>query len=132
MSEAKALREWMAQTPSLAARCAERWSLTLGERYDYAFVSHAVRAAADGTPAVLKIGWPHPESEHEAEALEHYAGRGAVRLLARDPELNALLLERCEPGTALTRLADEEEAFGIAEGSCAGSGARPTGTLSAR
>jgi streptomycin 6-kinase len=69
----------------------------------------------DGTPAVLKVGWPHPESEHEAEALGHYDGRGAVRLLAHDPGRNALLLERCEPGTALSEL-DEEESLRIAAG----------------
>jgi streptomycin 6-kinase len=51
--------------------------------------------------AVLKIQWPHHESEHEADALELWAGEGAVRLLARDDERHALLLERCRPGTQL-------------------------------
>jgi streptomycin 6-kinase len=44
---------------------------------------------------------PHRESEHEAAALELWAGDGAVRLLAHDPEKHALLLERCVPGTPL-------------------------------
>ncbi len=48
---------------------------------------------------VLKIQWPHRESEHEADALELWQGDGAVRLLARDDERHALLLERCRPGT---------------------------------
>ena len=115
MSES--LAQWKERASLLAAECAEGWSLTLGEPYDYAFVSIAVRAElADGTRAVLKVGWPHPESAHEADALAHYAGRGAVRLLARDPERNALLLERCEPGTPLLELDDDEEAFRIAAG----------------
>src|SRR5207247_579332 len=38
--------------------------------------------------------------------LEHYAGRGAVRLL--DREGHTLLLERCEPGTSLWELPEEE------------------------
>jgi len=50
---------------------------------------------------VLKIQWPHRESEHEADALELWQGDGAVRLLARDDERHALLLERCRPGTFL-------------------------------
>jgi streptomycin 6-kinase len=50
---------------------------------------------------VLKIQKPHRESEHEAAALEHWAGEGAVRLLAHDAEHHALLLERCLPGTPL-------------------------------
>jgi streptomycin 6-kinase len=50
---------------------------------------------------VLKIQWPHRESENEADALELWDGDGAVRLLARDDERHALLLERCRPGTPL-------------------------------
>ncbi len=38
----------------------------------------------------------------EADALERWDGDGAVRLLARDDERNALLLERCVPGTFLS------------------------------
>ena len=50
---------------------------------------------------MLKLVHPHRESEHEADALRVWDGAGAVRLLAEDPERNALLLERCEPGTKL-------------------------------
>jgi streptomycin 6-kinase len=56
----------------------------------------------DGTPVVLKVALPHRESEHEADALELWDGDGAVRLLARDDERLALLLERCDPGTVLS------------------------------
>jgi streptomycin 6-kinase len=108
--------EWKARAPAIAEECAELWSLRLGEPYEYSYISIALRAELpDGTPAVLKVGWPHPEAEHEAEALAHYDGRGAVRLLARDSERNALLLERCEPGTALLELA-EDDALPIAAG----------------
>jgi streptomycin 6-kinase len=56
----------------------------------------------DGQEAVLKIQEPHRESEHEAAALELWAGDGAARLLAHDEERHALLLERCVPGTPLS------------------------------
>jgi streptomycin 6-kinase len=56
---------------------------------------------ADGTEVVLKIQKPHRESEHEVAALELWAGEGAVRLLAHDPERHALLIERCVPGRPL-------------------------------
>jgi streptomycin 6-kinase len=56
---------------------------------------------------VLKIQKPHRESEHEAAALELWAGKGAVRLLAHDPEHHALLLERCLPGTPLAEAGAE-------------------------
>jgi streptomycin 6-kinase len=57
---------------------------------------------ADGSPAALKVFWPHHEAEQEADALERWDGDGAVRLLARDDERHALLLERCDPGSFLS------------------------------
>jgi streptomycin 6-kinase len=49
---------------------------------------------SDGTRAVLKIGRPDAESEHEHLVLRRWAGDGAVRLLSADPPHRALLLER--------------------------------------
>ena len=81
----------------------ERWDLRLGDAYPPGAAGHAFRAElADGTPAVLKLSNPHREALQEADALERLDGDGAVRLLARDDEHNALLLERCEPGTFLS------------------------------
>src|SRR5206468_10577369 len=82
---------------------AEEWDLRLGEPYTPGGASEQVLRVelSDGTPAVLKIGHPHRESEHEADALERWDGDGAVRLFRRDDARNALLLERCEPGTFL-------------------------------
>ena len=62
------------------------------------------------------MSFPEAESEHEADALRHWDGRGAVRLLAYDPEERALLVERCAPGTMLWEVADEDEANRIAAG----------------
>jgi streptomycin 6-kinase len=51
---------------------------------------------------VLKLNAPsHFEADHETEALARWDGRGAVRLVARDDDLRALLVERCRPGTVL-------------------------------
>lgn len=62
---------------------------------------------------MLKVNFPEPESEHEAKALAGWNGIGAVRLLARDDERRALLVERCHPGTQLWAL-EESEANEIA------------------
>ena len=64
---------------------------------------------ADGTHAVLKLGMPHMEAEHEIEGLRFWNGDPTVRLLQADDELGAMLLERCEPGTALHTLAEPEQ-----------------------
>jgi len=80
----------------------------------FSYVAPAVRA--DGSAAVLKVTFPDAESEHEAAALAHWDGAGAVRLLAADPERRALLLERCVPGAALWHVADESVANAAAAG----------------
>jgi streptomycin 6-kinase len=60
---------------------------------------------------VLKVGWRHDESEHEADALRIWNGHGAVRLHAAhvSGHTSALLLERCVPGTLLAHAMPERE-----------------------
>lgn len=94
---------WLERLPRLVDECAERWSLRLGEAFQYAHAALVLPASLpDGGTAVLKIQFPHRESEHEAEALALWARDGAVRLLAHDRDRSALLLERCVPGTPLS------------------------------
>jgi streptomycin 6-kinase len=60
---------------------------------------------------VLKLNAPsHIEASHEADALAHWAGAGAARLLARDDGHHALLVERCRPGTRLRDSGADERA----------------------
>jgi streptomycin 6-kinase len=94
---------WVQRVPELVRECREEWGLRLGEPYVQGAAGYTTRAELpDGTPVVLKLVFPHRESEHEADALELWDGDGAVRLLARDDARNAMLLERCEPGTFLS------------------------------
>ncbi|MCF0094795.1 aminoglycoside phosphotransferase family protein [Micromonospora sp. MH99] len=98
-------RGWLAALPTLLAECAEQWSLRLGRPFPYAYASLALPAdLPDGTAAVLKLQFPTEDSRHEAPALAHWDGDGAVRLLAHDPDRHALLVERCQPGTPLYEL----------------------------
>jgi streptomycin 6-kinase len=106
MSSDPRARDWSATAVSRFLERAERWSLSLdGPAYDggYASLVAPVRTAG-GEPAVLKLQFPHRECVHEAAALRHWDGRGAVRLLDHDPDRDALLVERCEPGTPLDTL----------------------------
>ena len=94
--------DWLERLPGMLSDCAERWSLDLGEPFAEAFESLAVPGErADGSHVVLKLAFRGRENEHEAAALAHWSGDGAVVLLDYDPECNALLLERAEPGTPL-------------------------------
>jgi streptomycin 6-kinase len=69
---------------------------------------------ADGTRAILKLAMPHFEGEHEIAGLRFWCGDPTVRLLEADETLAALLLERCEPGTALRSLPEPEQDVVIA------------------
>lgn len=108
---------WLDGIDSLAAAAATRFDVTIdGAPYQGGMVSVVLPArASDGTMLALKLQWPHRESEHESAALAHWNGRGAVRLLDHEPELHALLLERCEPGTPLSAASLDEAIDAISE-----------------
>jgi streptomycin 6-kinase len=104
---------WLDRVPQLVREVADNWRLTLGEPYVAGAAGHTVRAELeDGSPAVLKVIYPHREAEQEAEALRVWDGDGAVRLLAYDQERWAMLIERCEPGTLLAQ-AEAETALDV-------------------
>lgn len=83
--------------PSVLRGLLEEWGLEreTDEVWGRSCVAVPVRTA-EGEPAVLKVAGPGPETEHEALALQHWGGRGAVRLLRADPRRRAVLLERLE------------------------------------
>src|SRR5437764_11648587 len=105
---------WLERLPALLAGCAERWALTVDPPFalSYNYVAPAVRA--DGSAAVLKVGFPCRELMTEIEALRLFDGRGIARLLAVDREQGALLLERLQPGTPLDPYPDDAAATAIA------------------
>ena len=109
--------EWLRALPQLVEGCVHDWKLTLGAPLEPGSVAWVAPAELpDGRLAVLKVNFPDAESEHEADALAFWAGSGAVRLLAHERKRRALLLERCEPGTQLWGVNDEESAYGISAG----------------
>jgi streptomycin 6-kinase len=98
--------EAMRRMGGLAEEVAADWGLELGPPYALSRYSFVAPAGAD---AVLKVTWEEDdESEHEGDALELWAGDGAVRLLRRDVARRALLMERADPGTDLSTLAEDE------------------------
>ncbi len=105
--------EWLAALPALVTEIASEWDLQLGNPYlpggQCAWVAPARNPAGD--ELVLKLGWRHPEAEHEADGLRHWDGDGAVRCFATQQLDNttALLLERCTPGRELGKWAPEPE-----------------------
>ncbi len=101
---------WLALLPDAVRDLERRWALAPATPFDNASYSWVAPVTlADGTAAVLKLGMPHLEGEHEIDALRFWSGESTVRLLEADCELGAMLLERCEPGTALWTLPRDEQ-----------------------
>ena len=93
---------WLAALPGLIDEYEQRWDIRVGEPFEGGMASWTAPATrADGTDAVLKIGWPHREAREEATALRFWNGDGVVQLYEDDREHYALLIERCRPGTKL-------------------------------
>ncbi len=86
---------WVRRLPRLVDEVGEAWSLQPdGEpRHGRASLVLPVRDE-EGRAAVLKLGCPDPDAEHEHLALRHWDGHGAVRLLRADPRRRVMLLER--------------------------------------
>ncbi|HEY5578237.1 MAG TPA: aminoglycoside phosphotransferase family protein, partial [Acidimicrobiia bacterium] len=100
---------WLDALPGVIEQCSSQWDLQLHEAYPDSYVSFVAPVILpQGGEAVLKVQFPHRESDLEAEALAVWDGAGAVRLLEHDPALHALLIEKCLPGTHLSSRGGEE------------------------
>jgi streptomycin 6-kinase len=102
-----AVRDWIAGLPAIVADLAAEWSLRVGEPYQpggqCSWVAPALGPA--GAELVLKVGFRSPVAEErdESAALRLWDGNGIVRLHAvqSGEAWQALLIERCTPGTPL-------------------------------
>jgi streptomycin 6-kinase len=106
-------RQWLDGLPRLLTDIVRRFDVRVGEPYalSYNYVARARRS--DGAAVVVSAGLGIGPS---TAALAHFAGVGAVRLLDADDALGAQLLERLEPGTALTSVAGDVERTAVAAG----------------
>ncbi len=88
--------DWLDRLPALFHSVMADWALAYDgpPRHGYCSLVAPVRTRS-GEPAVLKVTFDgDDESLHEAVALQHWNGRGTVKLLRADPHRRALLLER--------------------------------------
>jgi streptomycin 6-kinase len=105
-------RAWIATVPDRLATAASSWGLELGPELPGGLLACVVAATtSEGREAVLKLFSPLAEGRHEVEALRAWGGTCAPELLADDPELGAILIERIRPGDH----ADDLDAMTVAE-----------------
>ena len=94
--------DWDGASLGILATALDRWQLTPGETLAGGVSALVVDVTqADGSPAVLKLGFPHEEGVGEALGLEAYGPELAPRVLRQDAWTWALLLERIQPGDSI-------------------------------
>ncbi len=94
---------WDAAATELLGSMLERWQLTDAETFPATAAAVVARVRQpDGTPAVLKIGYPHAEGIWEAVALDALPAGLGPSVLDQDPWTWAMLLERLAPGGSLS------------------------------
>jgi streptomycin 6-kinase len=102
-------RAWVAALPAIVERLCDRWSLAVGPVLGGGKGSLVLRVTRDGDDAVLKIAPPDSKFASEIATIEAAAGRGYVRLLAHDLDVNAALLEPLGEMLLTRSLAVEEK-----------------------
>ncbi len=108
---------WLERLPEAVTELANRWRIAVGLPFAEQEGTCSWVAPAeleDGTRSILKLGMPHMEGLHELHGLRFWAADPTVRLLQSDVALNAMLLERCEPGTLLRTLPEPDQDVVIA------------------
>ncbi len=89
--------EFVDRLPRLVAELASEWDLRIDGPARHGFTALVLPVVGPDGPAMLKVGFPDDESEHEHLALQHWHGNGAVELFRADPRRRAMLLERLDP-----------------------------------
>ncbi|HUF04512.1 MAG TPA: aminoglycoside phosphotransferase family protein [Aridibacter sp.] len=95
---------WLDSLPAVIRDLEELWSIRQVvplEKQSYSFTS--ICTLVDGSPGFLKIGFPSEEEviAKEAAILRLYGEDLAPKVYGHDPDREALLLERLDPGTTL-------------------------------
>jgi len=105
---------WVDRLPVVLDDLVQQWRLSLDGNATHGYCSLVVPVRTpESVAAMLKVGFPDEESEHEHIALRRWSGRGAVRLLAADPHHRAMLLERLH-SRDLTSLSDMDACHVVA------------------
>lgn len=87
--------DWVEALPRTVQLLMSQWQLLSDGTSTHGHCSLVVPVrTAEGLAAVLKVGFPEQDSEHEHLVLRRWGGAGAVRLLSADPYRRGLLLER--------------------------------------
>jgi streptomycin 6-kinase len=99
---------WVRRLPGLLGSLIEEWQLVPAGPTWSGRAAIVVPVDRDGQALALRVSWPQGDSPKDHVALRAWGGHGAVRLVAADPGRRALLLERLDASSDLTRAPIDE------------------------
>ncbi|MFH0898618.1 MAG: aminoglycoside phosphotransferase family protein [bacterium] len=102
-------QQWLDDLPKLVEQCAAQWNLSELKVMGNLSFNYVLAGMQKNTPVILKLGFSKPGIQREANALEHFAGHGCVKLLDQDISYGALLLQRAVPGETLKTFFPEQD-----------------------
>jgi streptomycin 6-kinase len=107
---------WQADAPTLVATMLSRWHLEPRGAFIGGVAASVLEVnTRDGFPAILKVGYPHPEAIWEAVGLTAFPPGTAPEVLDQDAWTWSMLLEPIVPGTPLSKTTlDSREAMNSA------------------
>lgn len=95
-------KDWLERIPEIISVLSGYWRLSEISPVNNMNYNYVARAKNDREiPVVLKFSYDGALIEDEYRALMHFNGEGAVKVLDRNLDLNALLLEQAIPGESL-------------------------------
>ena len=98
---------WLYNLPDLISQLEREWSITVGSHFPTLSYNYVASAKTfDGEPAVLKIALPVESTEMfgEMKYLSLLDGHGCPRLLRKNEQIPAILIERAVPGETLREI----------------------------
>jgi streptomycin 6-kinase len=105
---------WLKDFDQLITYCKSKWKFELLEPYGLSFNFAAPILFKDNTEAVLKLGVSSTEISREASVLRTFNGAGFCKLIDAETDKGILILEKLNPGSPLSIVADDAEACRIA------------------
>lgn len=111
--------QWLQNLPQFISHYESKWQFKAGECFSDAQFNVVLNAVKnDGISVVFKCCVPNKEFKTEVNALKHYNGEGAAKLLQSDIENDAMLIEKINPGTLLESCESIEDATKYAVDVC--------------
>lgn len=115
MLRGKKGEKWLNDLPKLIRKYEEQWDLKILSPFILSYNYVAPAKTKTGEDIVFKLSFPHnDEFPKEVKALELFNGEGAVRVLRKDLENGAVLLERPEPGSRLRETGSDIKQVSVA------------------